>query len=70
VALVNGRRPAAGLVNGKVPNGEKEVPSVLLKPIVVTKGNVKDTVVKDGFLKPGDICRAKAASACRAEGIA
>jgi D-xylose transport system substrate-binding protein len=32
-------------------NGEKEVPSILLKPIEVTKDNIKSTVVKDGFQK-------------------
>jgi D-xylose transport system substrate-binding protein len=69
VALVRGRRPAPGLVNGKVPNGKKEVPSVLLKPVVVTKRNVEATVIKDGFLKPSDICKAQVAAACKAEGI-
>jgi D-xylose transport system substrate-binding protein len=70
VALVDGRRPPPGLVNGKIPNGKKQVPSVLLKPVVVTKANVKTTVVKDGFLKARDICTARAASGCRTEGIA
>ena len=32
-------------------NGKKEVPSILLKPIAVTKDNIKATVVKDGFQK-------------------
>lgn len=32
-------------------NGRKEVPSILLKPIAVTKDNIKSTVVKDGFQK-------------------
>jgi D-xylose transport system substrate-binding protein len=32
-------------------NGKKEVPSILLKPIAVTKDNIKSTVVKDGFQK-------------------
>jgi D-xylose transport system substrate-binding protein len=70
VALVDGRRPPPGLVNGKIPNGKKQVPSVLLKPVVVTKANVKTTVVKDGFLKARDICTARAAFGCRTEGIA
>ena len=29
--------------------GNKAIPAILLPPIVVTKGNVKDTVIKDGF---------------------
>src|SRR3954452_25106884 len=51
VALAQGKQPAAGLVNGKTNNGSADVPSVLLKPIAVTKDNVADTVVKDGFVK-------------------
>jgi D-xylose transport system substrate-binding protein len=70
VALAQGKAPPAGLVNDKVDNGTKQVESVLLKPIAVTKGNVRDTVVKDGFLKPGDICRGRASSACKSAGIA
>ena len=34
----------------------KGVPSTILDPIVVTKDNVKDTVVKDKFYKVDDIC--------------
>lgn len=30
-------------------NGKEEVPAILLKPVVVTKENIKSTVVKDGF---------------------
>jgi D-xylose transport system substrate-binding protein len=29
--------------------GDKSIPAILLKPVVVTKGNVKQTVIKDGF---------------------
>jgi D-xylose transport system substrate-binding protein len=32
-----------------VNNGKTEVPAILLKPILVTKENIKSTVVKDGF---------------------
>jgi D-xylose transport system substrate-binding protein len=40
----------ASMTNGKtVANGKMDVPSVLLTPIAVTKNNVLDTVVKDGF---------------------
>jgi D-xylose transport system substrate-binding protein len=30
-------------------NGKIEVPTIILKPVVVTKDNIKTTVVKDGF---------------------
>jgi len=32
-----------------IRNGKIEVPTILLKPIVVARGNIKETVVKDGF---------------------
>jgi ABC-type xylose transport system, periplasmic component len=38
-----------------VANGSKNVNSLLLKPIVVTKDNIKDTVVKDGWQTESDI---------------
>jgi D-xylose transport system substrate-binding protein len=39
----------------KVNNGTKDVPSILLTPILVTKDNVVDTVIKDGFQKIEDV---------------
>jgi D-xylose transport system substrate-binding protein len=69
VDLLNGKQPAAGLVNGKTNNGQADVPSVLLKPVAVTKDNVQDTVVKDGFLKASDICTGQYAAACKSAGI-
>jgi D-xylose transport system substrate-binding protein len=38
-------------VKGAVPYsfGDKSVPAILLTPVVVTKNNVKETVIKDGF---------------------
>ena len=38
-------------------------------PVAVTKDNVKDTVVKDGVYKVGDICTGEFAKACAAAGI-
>lgn len=35
--------------NRTVNNGKMDVPAILLKPIVVTKDNVKTTVIADGF---------------------
>jgi len=37
--------------DGTVNNGKRNVPAILLKPVVVTKENIKTTVVKDGFQK-------------------
>jgi len=40
----------ASMTGGKtVNNGKIDVPSVLLTPVAVTKANVKDTIIKDGF---------------------
>jgi D-xylose transport system substrate-binding protein len=69
VALANKKQPRTGLVNDKVNNGQKDVPSVLLKPVTVTKDNVVSTVVKDQFLKASDICSGQFAAACKAAGI-
>lgn len=49
VALAKGEDPPAELVLSKVNNGSADIPSVLLPPVAVTKDNIKDTVVADGF---------------------
>ena len=41
--------PQRAWSTGKIDNGRSKVPSVILTPVAVTKDNVKDTVVKDGF---------------------
>jgi D-xylose transport system substrate-binding protein len=69
VALVNGENPPAGLVNDEIDNGMKQVPSVILKPIAVTKDNIQDTIVKDGYWKASEICTGKYAAGCKEAGI-
>jgi len=69
VPLAQGKKPPA-ITNGKTNNGQKDVPSVLLDTIAITKDNVKDTVVKDGFVKPADLCTAQYKKDCEAAGIA
>jgi D-xylose transport system substrate-binding protein len=69
IALSKGQQPPAGLLNGKSNDGTREVPSVLLTPVTVTKANIKDTVIKDGFVKPSEICTGKFAAACKQAGI-
>ena len=60
----------AAMTNGQtVNNGKIDVPSVLLTPIAVTKTNIKDTVVKDGFWSTSQICTADYQSACQAAGL-
>jgi D-xylose transport system substrate-binding protein len=69
VALVRGEEPPAGLVNDQVPNGMKDVPSVLLEPVAVTKENIQDTIVKDEFYPVDEICSGQYASGCKEAGI-
>jgi D-xylose transport system substrate-binding protein len=66
VALVRGETPAAA---DKVPNGMKDVPSILLEPVAVTKDNIKDTIIKDEFWSVDEICTGKYAAGCKEAGI-
>jgi D-xylose transport system substrate-binding protein len=58
-----------GIKTEEVNNGKTEVPSVLLKPIAVTKDNVKSTVVADGFVETSELCEGVYAAACKEAGI-
>jgi D-xylose transport system substrate-binding protein len=69
VALARGQQAPAGKVNAKVNNGQKDVPSILLEPVSVTKDNVKSTIVADGFWKPDEICTGSYKGACTAAQI-
>jgi D-xylose transport system substrate-binding protein len=73
VNLVNGNQSAAaGLAKKTTNNGKKDVPSIILTPVAVTKANAKETIgkmISDGFLKASDICSGPAASACSSAGI-
>jgi D-xylose transport system substrate-binding protein len=67
--LLNGKQPASGTVNGKTNNGQADIPSILLKPIAVTKDNINDTIIKDGFWKASQICTGRFAAGCKSAGI-
>jgi D-xylose transport system substrate-binding protein len=69
VAAAQGKDAPADVVDAKVDNGAKEVPSVLLSPIAVTKENINDTVIKDGFLTVDEICTGSYKAACKEAGI-
>ncbi|MCW5559113.1 MAG: substrate-binding domain-containing protein [Verrucomicrobiae bacterium] len=43
------------IANGSVNNGFKDVPALLEEVVVVTRSNILDTVVKDGFHKAEDL---------------
>jgi D-xylose transport system substrate-binding protein len=67
--LATGKTVPSSMVTGTVNNGAANVKSVLLTPVAVTKANVKDTVVKDGFWSVSDICTTQYADACKAAGL-
>jgi D-xylose transport system substrate-binding protein len=69
VALAQGKKPPPGLVNAKTDNGVMKVPSILLTPVSVTRDNIADTVVKDGFYKASEICTGKYAAGCKEIGL-
>lgn len=69
LALADGKEPPSGLINGEENNGAADVPSVLLDPVAVTKDNVKDTVVKDGFWSVDEICTPQYQQACKEAGL-
>jgi len=69
VAAAQGKKPPAGVINAQVDNGAGKVPSVLLTPVAVTKDNIDDTVIKDGFYRPSEICSASLAATCKSAGI-
>ncbi|MGK4580678.1 sugar ABC transporter substrate-binding protein [Kitasatospora sp. HPMI-4] len=48
---------------------DKGIPAKLLEAKVVTKSNIKDTVIADGLYKASDICTADYAEACKAAGL-
>ncbi|MDO9355563.1 MAG: substrate-binding domain-containing protein, partial [Solirubrobacteraceae bacterium] len=69
VALVRGEGAPDGLVNDKTNNETADIPSIILDPVAVTKDNLKDTVIADGFIEASDLCTGEYAEACKAAGI-
>jgi D-xylose transport system substrate-binding protein len=67
VELRAGKTPSEA--TGSVNNGSKDVKSVLLTPVSVTKDNIKDTVLKDGFRTIDEICPASLTQACQTAGL-
>ncbi len=54
VSLAQGK---AASTNGTYSNGGKSVPAILFDPVVVTKDNIRQTVIKDGFQTVDEIKR-------------
>jgi len=65
--LLQGKPPSGTTTT--VKNDTKDVPSVILDPIVVTKENVKDTVIKDEYWTVDEVCTGQYAKACASAGL-
>ena len=63
VALAKGEEPTG--VTGSVNNENRDVPSVLLKPVAVTKDNIKEYLGEPDFPKAAEICAGKLAVKCK-----
>jgi D-xylose transport system substrate-binding protein len=69
VKLAKGEDVPTNLVPDKENNGNKDVPTKTLDITAVTKDNVNDTVIKDGYWTAQQVCTAAYAAACKAAGI-
>ena len=67
IALANGETPQADTV--PIDNGTKEVPSVLLEPVPVTKDNIGEYIGNPDYPTKEDICAGKVAPKCEELGI-
>ena len=61
ISLIKGGKPAG--VNGRTFDGRRQVPSVLLTPVTITKRNYT-LLFTDGFLKKSEVCRGAYAKYC------
>jgi D-xylose transport system substrate-binding protein len=57
------------ITTGTTDNGAGEVPSVLLDTVVITKDDIQDPIISDGFATAAQICTKAYAKACAAAGI-
>jgi D-xylose transport system substrate-binding protein len=69
IALAEGKELPADKVTEEINNGKADVPSAILEPVAVVKDNINDTVVKDGFVSPSELCTGSYAAACKEAGI-
>jgi D-xylose transport system substrate-binding protein len=69
IALAGGEELPEAKVTEEINNGKADVPSAILEPVAVLKDNIKDTVVKDGFVTASELCTGPYAAACKEVGI-
>ena len=67
IALAKGETPKVETV--PINNETKDVPSVLLDPVTVTKDNIKDYIGEPDFPTREDICAGKVADKCKELGL-
>jgi D-xylose transport system substrate-binding protein len=67
VMLVRGEKPTDA--KDTEDNGETKVPTIKLEVVPVTRDEVKETVIADGFWKAKDVCTSAYRSACERLGI-
>jgi D-xylose transport system substrate-binding protein len=67
IALAKGEKKDTGKTV-KDPEGNRDVPAVLLEPQAITKENVK-AVVDDGFVTKAELCTGAVAAKCTEAGI-
>jgi D-xylose transport system substrate-binding protein len=67
IALAKGEEPSVETT--PVNNESKDVPSVLLEPVSVTKDNIKDYLGEVDFPKVEDICSGDLAAKCKELGV-
>jgi D-xylose transport system substrate-binding protein len=68
IAIAKGQKPTTATSTVTDPESKKDVASVLLTPVTITKANVKD-VIADEFVTKDEVCTAAFAKACTEAGI-
>lgn len=69
IALAEGEEVPQEHITEEINNGKVKVPSVVLKPVAVTKENIKSTVVADGFVTASELCTSAFKKGCEEAGI-
>jgi len=69
VSLARGQKPDGATVSGTIANGAGDIPSILLEPVALTRENLRDTVINDGYWSAADICTGEYVHACSTLGI-
>lgn len=67
-SIIKGETPTDANTTVNDPTGKRDVKAVLLKPVAITKENVKD-VITGGGATAAEICTGQYAAACTAAGI-